>query len=303
MSTTAVLTFHLTSAPVLAGRTYPLEGAMTVFPQSAPYTALMRILICGGSTPGPAIVVDNCVSIEPEAANPVWQLERMPSRRVMPCMTPLPDGTFLIANGAKEGVAGFGLAGDPNLQALLYDPVQPVGQRISILNSTIVPRMYHSEAILLPDARVMISGSDPQTPGFDEEMRVEVYVPPYLTAGRRQPTFTITNKDWAYGASVTFNVQLFQGATSALRVSLLAAASSTHGNLMGARTIFPAVSCNGNTCTVTAPPNSSISPPGWHMMFILDGPTPSKSVWVRIGGDPAGLGSWPNIPGFTRPGS
>ena len=58
----------------------------------------------------------------------------------------LPDGTFLIANGAQQGVAGFGLAEDPNLTALLYDPSQPIGQRISILNTTIVARLYHSEA-------------------------------------------------------------------------------------------------------------------------------------------------------------
>ena len=58
----------------------------------------------------------------------------------------LPDGTFLIVNGAHQGVAGFGLATDPNLSALLYDPTQPVGSRISILNNTIVARLYHSEA-------------------------------------------------------------------------------------------------------------------------------------------------------------
>ena len=65
----------------------------------------------------------------------------------------LPDGTHLIVNGAKEGVAGFGLANDPNLNALLYDSTQPVGQRISILNDTIVARLYHSEAtVRLPAA-------------------------------------------------------------------------------------------------------------------------------------------------------
>ena len=58
----------------------------------------------------------------------------------------LPDGTFLIVNGAQQGVAGFGLASEPNLSALLYDPTQPLGQRISILNNTIVARLYHSEA-------------------------------------------------------------------------------------------------------------------------------------------------------------
>ena len=43
-------------------------------------------------------------------------------------------------------MAGFGLATDPNLQGLLYDPSQPVGSRISILNTTIVARLYHSES-------------------------------------------------------------------------------------------------------------------------------------------------------------
>ena len=109
----------------------------------------------------------------------------------MICMAALPDGTYLIVNGAHQGVAGFGLGADPNYSALLYDPTQPVGQRFSILNNTIVARMYHSEATLLYDGRVLISGSDPQTPGLPEEMRIEVYVPPYLTQGRTPPSFTI----------------------------------------------------------------------------------------------------------------
>lgn len=70
-------------------------------------------------------------------------------------MVGLPDGTMMILNGAHQGVAGFGLASDPNLNAVLYDPAQPVGERFSILNSTIVPRMYHSEATLLPDVRIV----------------------------------------------------------------------------------------------------------------------------------------------------
>jgi hypothetical protein len=287
------------------GRTYPLQGAMTVFPQKAPYTEPLRVLLCGGSTPGPAIVLDNCVSIAPEVENPEWTIERMPSRRVMPCMVPLPDGTFLIVNGGKAGVAGFGLGDDPNLTAVLYDPAQPVGQRFSILDSTIVARMYHSEAILLPDARVLISGSDPQTPEkFPEEFRVETFSPPYLTEGKRQPEFDLANNDWAYGGQYTItNVRLYQGTTADIKVSLVAATSSTHGNLMGAKILQPAFSCSGTTCTITAPPDAYISPPSWYMLYILDGPTPSHSKWVRIGGDPGGLGEWPNIDGFTRPGS
>jgi len=136
-------------------------------------------------------------------------------------MAALPDGTFLIVNGAEQGVAGFGLAQDPNMGAILYDPSQPVNQRFSILNTTIVARMYHSEAILLNDGRVLISGSDPEDPRFPQEFRVEVYVPPYLSNGLQQPEFTIENTDWAYGGQYTINVNLFQGTTGTMRVSLM----------------------------------------------------------------------------------
>ena len=221
-------------------------------------------------------------------------------------MVALPDGTFMIMNGAQHGMAGFGDADNPNLSALLYNPEKPVGARISILNTTTIARLYHSEATLLPDGRVLVSGSDPNPIGaqkFPEELRIEVYIPPYLSEGLVQPVVTIPNTDWAYDGKYKINVQLFQGQTSGMRVSLVAATSSTHGNAMGARTIFPAFSCSGNkVCTVTAPPNSKVSPPGWHQLFILDGRTPSRGVFVRIGGDPAGLGKWPDLPGFNPPG-
>jgi hypothetical protein len=143
-------------------------------------------------------------------------------------MAALPDGTFMILNGAQEGVAGFGLADDPNLSALLYDPAQPVNQRISILNNTTIARLYHSEATLLPDGRVLVTGSDPETnnpdgtPKFPEELRVEAYIPPYLNSGLKQPNYTVAQTDWAYGGKYQINVNLFHGTTSTMRVSLIA---------------------------------------------------------------------------------
>ena len=60
----------------LAGRTYPMEGTAVALPQHAPYTDPLTILVCGGASPtGDAL--DNCVSIQPEVANPTWVLERM----------------------------------------------------------------------------------------------------------------------------------------------------------------------------------------------------------------------------------
>lgn len=141
------------------GRTYPNEATGMILPMHAPYTDPLTFIACGGSPGAGGIALDNCVSIQPEADGAEWVLERMvrhshppatsrakllqPFKRVMTCMVSLPDGTYWIGNGAQQGAAGFGLASEPTLTALLYDPYQPVGQRFSILDSTDIPRMYH----------------------------------------------------------------------------------------------------------------------------------------------------------------
>jgi hypothetical protein len=184
---------------------------------------------------------------------------------------------------------------------------------MSVMANTTVARLYHNEAITLLDGRVMISGSDPSgnsnatavliDDDWPEEYRVEVFTPPYLLSGLPRPTFSINdeNTDWAWGDVVTFT--LLSGSTSNLRVSMLGSVMSTHGNAMGQRTLFPDVKCAGTTCTITAPPTAHIAPPGWYMLFVLDGPTPSVGVFVRLGKDPANIGDWPqNMPAFQTPG-
>jgi hypothetical protein len=220
----------------------------------------------------------------------------------MSCIAPLPDGTYLIANGAHHGVAGFGLATDPNLNAILYNPTKPAGSRISIMANTTVARLYHSEAITLLDGRVLISGSDPQDGVNPQEYRVETFLPPYLLNGLPRPSFTIQNKDWAYGQT---GIQITLGGTAkngALTASLLGSVSSTHGNSLGARTLFPNFSCSGTSCTIDAPPNAHVCPPGWYQLYVLDGGIPAVGTHVRIGGDPASLGNWPPYPDFLKPG-
>ena len=286
------------------GRTYPFEGTSMLMPQYAPYTDPLQVMICGGSNVGAAIGTDNCVSIQPEAANPQWVIERMPSGRVMTCITSLPDGTYLITNGAHKGTAGFGLGSDPNYNAVLYDPTKTVNQRMTVMANTTVARMYHSESVLLMDGRILISGSDPEDNTYPQEYRNEVFMPPYLLSGLQRPSFTLASdqKDWTYGGTYTLtNVKTYNGGN--IRVSLIAAVASTHGNSMGQRTIFPEVSCAGTTCTVTAPPNVRVCPAGWFQLWLLDGTnTPSIATWVRIGGDPGQLGNWPNFADFKAPG-
>lgn len=278
------------------GRTYPLEGTMVLLPQVAPYSEPLEVLLCGGAGIQPAWGIDNCVTIQPDAPNAEWTIERMPSRRVLTCMVTLPDGTFMILNGAEEGYAGFALAKKPNLNALLYDPKKPKHQRISVMANTTIARMYHSEAVLLDDGRILVSGSDPQDEdNFPQEYRLEVFQPPYLLSGKPRPAFTIENKDWMNGVAYPFTIT---AGGSNIKVSLLGSEASTHGNSMGARVLFPAVSCSGSSCSVTAPPGPYVAPPGWYRMFVLNDDIPSQATWVRIGGDPARLGDWPNVEAF-----
>ena len=71
----------------LGGRTYPMEGIAVMLPQFAPYTDPVTILVCGGSTPGPAIALDNCVTTQPEVENPTWTIERMVNLFIIFCIS------------------------------------------------------------------------------------------------------------------------------------------------------------------------------------------------------------------------
>ncbi|RYF49565.1 MAG: hypothetical protein EOO38_07610, partial [Cytophagaceae bacterium] len=218
------------------GRTYPYEGTQVLLPQYYPYDAPLEVLICGGAARQPRYGLDNCVSIEPDTTQPQWTIERMPSRRVISCMATLPDGTFLILNGAETGEAGFGLAEDPNLNAVLYDSRKPRHQRMSIMANTTVARLYHSEAVLMDDGRVLVSGSDPQDNKHPQEYRYEVFLPPYLLSGAPKPTFNLPQIDWIWEADYSFTLTSSSG--GAIKVSLLGSESSTHGSSMGARIVL-----------------------------------------------------------------
>ncbi|KAF7193724.1 WSC domain-containing protein [Pseudocercospora fuligena] len=285
-----------------SGRTYPFEGTAVVMPQHAPFSDPLEVLICGGSNPGVAVALDNCITITPDVPGANWTIERMPSKRVLTMMTALPDGTFLISGGAHQGTAGFGLATDPNLNAVLYDPSKPVGKRMTVMANTTIARLYHSEAVLLDDGRVLVSGSDPEDNVHPQEYRNEVFIPPFLMGNPSRPEFNITDLDWSYGSSHALSI-LQPGAGGNYRVSLMGAVASTHGNSMGQRTYFLSASCSGSSCTVTAPPDGNTCPPGWFQLFLLDGAgVPSHAIWVRVGGDPGQLGNWPKAEGFTLPG-
>ncbi|KAL0438873.1 UNVERIFIED_CONTAM: Aldehyde oxidase GLOX [Sesamum latifolium] len=83
-------------------------------------------------------------------------METMPLARVMGDMVLLPNGNILILNGASSGTAGWDLGRNPVLTPLIYRPNNPTGLRFEAQNSSSIPRMYHSTAILLRDGRILL---------------------------------------------------------------------------------------------------------------------------------------------------
>jgi hypothetical protein len=152
-------------------------------------------------------------------------LSFLPNRLINVLQANLPDGSYMIVNGAKFGAGGFANANNPNFKPVLYDPSLPLNQRMTELSSTNIARLYHSEAVTMPDGSVLISGSDPLDPNFPEEYRIEHYLPPYLTSGLPRPAFTISITDWNY--SGVYDITVTAGSTANLRVSLIGGKPST----------------------------------------------------------------------------
>jgi len=134
--------------------------------------------------------------------------------------------------------------------------------------------MYHSTAILLPDARVLAAGGDYQPTG-------EIYSPPYLFQGVR-PTITSAPSWIAYGSSFEL---AFTSSTGANRVVLIGLSAVTHSVNMSQRYVLLAQGvAAGSAVNVPAPASGNFAPPGHYMLFVVNGNgVPSISQIVKVG--------------------
>jgi hypothetical protein len=178
-------------------------------------------------------------------------------------LTQLPDGTVLATGGGTTTAPT-----DGSIAVLPAELWSPTTQTWTTLASMSVQRLYHSVALLMPDARVLIAGSgrfDNSTQPTDQ-FSAEFYSPPYLFQGPR-PTITSAPSALSYGQN--FTVQTPDAARIA-KVSLIRLGASTHGFNMSQNFVPLTFTAGSGALTVTAPANANLASPGYYMLFIVD---------------------------------
>jgi Domain of unknown function (DUF1929)/Glyoxal oxidase N-terminus/Kelch motif len=230
-----------------------------------------KILIAGGNSgTAPGEIPHNSAEvIDLTVSTPSWRLVApMAHRRRHLNATMLPDGQVLVTGGTSgEGVNN---TKTPVKAAEMWDPVTETWRTLA---SGVQPRLYHSAALLLPDARVLVTGGNHVT-------QTEVFSPPYLFRGPRP---TITAAPTVVTRGQTFFVRT-PDAASIAHVTWVRLASVTHSVNMSQgfakTTTFTKVTGGLN---VTPPSSSTELPPGHYMLFLLRDGVPSVAKILRLG--------------------
>jgi hypothetical protein len=142
--------------------------------------------------------------------------------------------------------------------------------------------LYHSVALLLPDATVWLAGGNPSRGTYVQQM--EIYQPPYLfdSTGALATRPSITGAPSSISFGNTFTVQT-PDAASIAHVVLVRNGAVTHAFGMDQREVEMSFTAGSGTLTVTAPPNGNIAAPGYYMLFILNNSgVPSVATFVQV---------------------
>ena len=204
-------------------------------------------------------------------------------------LTMLPDGNVLCTGGGTDRT-GF----DTNHAVLSAEMWSPVTEAWTTRSSMQTPRLYHSTALLLPDARVLVAGGGGDLDVVDQ-LSGEVFSPPYLFKGPR-PTITATPSTLSYGSNFLVTTP---DASIISSVSLIGLGSVTHSFNQNQRFLNCDLQVAPGGINVRAPANSKLAPPGYYLLFLVSSKgVPSVGALVNL---PVVLPS-PHIDSFTAVG-
>lgn len=212
-----------------------------------------KVLIIGGGSP-PTNTVEEIDLADPR---PTWKARApmtWPRRQLN--ATLLPDGKVLVTGGSTG--EDFDDPSQPVKVPELYDPETNVWTKLAPAADY---RGYHSTALLVPDGRVI-------TGGGRNRHTVEIFTPPYLLQDGARPAIQAMPDVIDPGSS--FVVQTADAAQVA-KVTLLSLGSVTHAFDQNARFLKLPFTVTSGGLSVTAPASNLAAPPGYYMLFILDG--------------------------------
>jgi Domain of unknown function (DUF1929)/IPT/TIG domain len=254
-----------------------LYGSTVLLPLTPANNYDPKILTLGGGFNG----TDTTEIIDMGAANPVWQFgPTMSQPRNNQNAVLLPTQTVMVVGGSArdEDATSASLNGD------LYDPAS---NTFSPAGVSTYPRLYHSVALLLPDATVWVAGSNPNYNVY--EPHVEIYQPAYLFTRdvnhnvvlAPRPTIASVPGTIAWGGQFTVSTP---DASNISSVVLIRPGAPTHAFDMDQRLVGMLFTKGSGTLTVTAPPNGNIAPPGYYMLFLVNSSgVPSVAKFTKLG--------------------
>lgn len=207
---------------------------------------------------------------------PAWtQTPSMAYVRSFLNLTELPDGSVLATGGETD--KNGGTIANAVYAAELWSPQS---QTWTTLSSMKTPREYHSTALLLPDARVVVSGMGNDFGNVPNETNAEIFSPPYLFKGAR-PTVSQAPAQIHYGANFSITTPDFANISS---VVLIRTGATTHFFDESTRFVPLSFQQTTNGLTVTALTDGNQAPPGYYMLFLVDGNgVPSVAPIVQVG--------------------
>jgi len=252
-----------------SSRTY---GTSVLLPLTPANNYDPQVIIMGGGNPATATTE----IIDLGASTPAWQYgPNMSKARIEMNAVILPNGKVLALGGSVNDEDTSTLS----LNADLYDPAS---NTFSSAGKNASQRLYHSVALLLPDATVWVAGGNPSRGSYNNA--IEIYQPPYLfnSGGTMATRPTITSAPSSISYGNTFNVQTPDAANIA-HVVLVRNGTVTHAFGTDQREVEMSFTANSGALTVTAPPNGNVAPPGYYMLLILNSAgVPSLANFVQV---------------------
>lgn len=249
-----------------------LYGSSVLLPLTPANGYDPEVMILGGGNPA----TSSTEIIDLGATTPAWQYgPNMSQPRIEMNALILPTGSILALGGSLNNE-------DVSTASLNADLYNPTTNTFSSAGAGAFPRLYHSVALLLPDATIWVAGSNPVQGSYENHM--EIYQPAYLFNSNgtmaTRPSITSAPSSISYGSSFTVTTP---DAANIASVVLIRNGTVTHAFGMDQREVVLTFTASDGSLTVTAPPNGNIAPPGYYMLFLLNSSgVPSVAPFVQM---------------------